>query len=317
MISDDRYSVVPVSLPAREMENRGSRRKYWVLGQDGETDWLLKFPRPGTGEHWAEKVAAEIGGLMGVKTARVELARVGDQLATICQSFMTNDDILHDDDGTVTTWFHGSEFLDLVMSGYDIEKIRPNRGHNVKNIVACVLEFTGYGGMNPMHWDFILEDLASYVLLDGLIGNTDRHHENWMVAYNIDAGNIRFFVAPSFDHASSLGRELRDSRREQYLSSPTGVLDYVVLDYVRRGRGGVFVDDNRPLALSPLRLAQLIGRWRPDVGRYWIDLLFAIRDEDFMTIINKVPDEFMSSTAREFAYQVVATSRSELLRGIS
>ena len=312
MMSDDRYFVVPVSLPAREMENRGSRRKYWVRGQDCETDWLLKFPRPGTGEHWAEKVAAEIGGLIGVSTARVELARVGDDLATVCQSFVTGDDALDDDDGSVTTWFHGSEFLDLVIAEYDILNVRPNRQHNVKNIISCVLELTGFGGLNPMRWGWIFEDLASYVLLDGLIGNTDRHHENWMVAYTIDAGNVGFFVAPSFDHASSLGRELRDSRREQYLSSPTGVLDYI-----RRGRGGVFVDDNRPLAPSPLRLAQLIGRWRPDVRRHWIDLLSAIPDEEFMSIINRVPDEFMSSAAREFAYQVVATSRTELLRGIS
>ena len=311
MMSDDHYLVVPVSLPAREMENRGSRRKYWVLGQDGETDWLLKFPRPGTGEHWAEKVAAEIGGLIGVNTARVELARVGDRLATVCQSFMTGDDALDDDDGSVTTWYHGSEFLDLVMGEYDIQKIRPNRGHNVKNIVQCVLEFSGHGGLNPMRWSWIFEDLASYVLLDSLIGNTDRHHENWMVAYIIDAGNVGFFVAPSFDHASSLGRELRDSRREQYLSSPTGVLDYI-----SRGRGGVFVDDNRPRAPSPLRLAQLIGRWRPDIGRHWIDMLAVIPDEEFRSIINRVPDEFMSKTAKEFAYQVAITSRSELLRSI-
>ena len=240
MMSDDRYFVVPVSLPAREMEHRGSRRKYWILGQDGKTDWLLKFPRPGTGEHWAEKVAAEVGGLIGVNTARVELARAGDHLATVCQSFISGDDALDDDDGPVTTWFHGSEFLDQAMGGYDINRIRPNRGHNVKNIVRCVLEFSGHGGLNPMRWGWIFEDLASYVLLDGLIGNTDRHHENWMVAYTIDAGSVGFFVAPSFDHASSLGRELRDSRREQYLSSPTGVLDYI-----RRGRGGVFVDDSR------------------------------------------------------------------------
>ena len=304
--------MVPVSMPAREMENRGSRRKFWVHGQDGETEWLLKFPRPGTGEHWAEKVAAEIGGLVGVNTARVELARVGDQMATICQSFMASDVDLDDDDGSVTRWYHGSEFLVLVMSGYDIRKIRPNREHNVKNIVRCVLEFSGYEGLNPMRWDAIFEDLASYVLLDGLIGNTDRHHENWMVAYSIDAGNIGFFVAPSFDHASSLGRELQDSRRELYLSSPTGVLDYI-----RRGRGGVFVDDNRRRAPSPLRLAQLIGRWRPDVGRHWIDLLAAIPDEEFKSIINRVPDEFMSSMAREFAYRMMITSRSELLRGIS
>ena len=311
MMSDDRYFVVPVSSPARQMENRGSRRKFWVLGQDGETEWLLKFPRPGTGEHWAEKVAAETGGLIGVNTARVELARVGDQLATVCQSFMTGNDDMDDDDRPMTTWFHGSEFLDLVMGEYDTKRIRPNRGHNVKNIVRCVLKFSGYGGLNPMRWDWILRDMASYVLLDGLIGNTDRHHENWMVAYTIDAGNVGFFVAPSFDHASSLGRELRDNRRERYLSSPTGVLDYI-----RRGRGGVFVDDNRLRAPSPLRLAQLIGRWKPDVGRYWTELLGTIPNEEFKSIINRVPDEFMSETAREFAYQMMITSRSELLRSI-
>ena len=305
MMSDDHYFVVPVSLPAREMENRGSRRKYWVLGQDGETDWLLKFPRPGTGEHWAEKVAAEIGGLIGVSTARVELARVGDDLATVCQSFVTGDD------RSVTTWFHGSEFLDLVIAEYDILNVRPNRRHNVKNIISCVLELTGFGGLNPMRWDWILRDLASYVLLDALIGNTDRHHENWMMAYTIDAGNVEFSVAPSFDHASSLGRELQDGRRERYLDSPSGVLDYL-----KRGRGGVFVDQNRSRAPSPLRLAQLIGRWKPEIGRSWAELLNPVPSEEFRAIIERVPDEFISTAAKEFAYQVVITSRTELLRSI-
>ena len=52
------------------------------------------------------------------------------------------------------------------------------------------------------------------------------------------------------------------------------------------------------------------------MGRHWIDKLADIRDEEFRSIINRVPDEFMSKTAREFAYQVVMTSRSELLRSI-
>lgn len=311
MMPNDRYFVVPVEMPARVMENRGSRRKYWVLGQDGKTDWLLKFPRPGTGEHWAEKVASEIGRLIGVNTARVELAQVGDQLATVCQSFMTVEDDLDSDDSPMTTWFHGSEFLDLVIAEYDILNVRPNRRHNVKNIITCVLHLTGFGGLNPMRWNRILEDLASYALLDGLIGNTDRHHENWMIAYTIDAGNVWFSVAPSFDHASSLGRELQDSRRERYLNSPSGVLDYL-----RRGQGGVFVDQNRARAPSPLRLAQMIGRWEPEIGRSWAELLNAVPSEEFRSIIERVPDEFMSGVAREFAHQVVITSRSELLRSV-
>ena len=60
--------------------------------------------------------------------------------------------------------------------------------------------------------------MASYALLDGLIGNTDRHHENWMVDYIYYQGDQRYKVFPSFDHASSLGRELAEERRRDILS---------------------------------------------------------------------------------------------------
>ena len=61
----------------------------------------------------------------------------------------------------------------------------------------------------------MLEQLASYALLDGLIGNTDRHHENWMVAYVPEGNDTVLRSMPSFDHASSLGRELADERRRE------------------------------------------------------------------------------------------------------
>ncbi len=74
--------------------------------------------------------------------------------------------------------------------------------------------------------------LASYLVLDALIGNTDRHHENWgflgQVLVNIDevseaARLVKqggYDIAPSFDHASSLGRELPDEKRIDILDVP-------------------------------------------------------------------------------------------------
>ena len=80
---------VPETDEIREfrLESRGSRYKLWIAVDNQPNPWLLKFPRAGTGEHWAEKVAAEVGAGIGVICARVELARCGDQLATICESF--------------------------------------------------------------------------------------------------------------------------------------------------------------------------------------------------------------------------------------
>jgi hypothetical protein len=52
----------------------GTKPKFWF--RCDRQRWLFKEPRGSTGEHWAEKGAAEIGHLLGIPCARVELAEV-------------------------------------------------------------------------------------------------------------------------------------------------------------------------------------------------------------------------------------------------
>ena len=210
-MDQERYPVVPVRLPAEEPEPKGGRPKYWIPVPTRSNLWLLKFPRPGTGEHWAEKVAAEIGHLVGVNCANVELARfVGPmtalgqaaaqgeesaqegsgRLATICESFIPLGlgpvDLTEHENHFL---FHGSGFLRMVVDDYETNLRFGQREHNIKNIVLAMVKLMGVA--NPLQ--IMLEDgefkaLASYALLDGLIGNTDRHHENWMVDCFVWAG---------------------------------------------------------------------------------------------------------------------------------
>lgn len=55
-----------------------------------------------------------------------------------------------------------------------------------------------------------------------MIGNVDRHHENWGILRKRVDGEWYGRLAPTFDHASSLGRELVDTgankSRERYLN---------------------------------------------------------------------------------------------------
>ena len=163
--------------------------------------------------------------------------------------------------------------------------------------------------MNPRPgWEHLLEQLASYALLDGLIGNTDRHHENWMVAYVPEGNDTVLECMPSYDHASSLGRELTDDRRRHYLESGR------IPTYLRRGRGGVYGGKRRGPAPSPLALAEALCRWKPDFTCGPLERIEDLTDGRIRTAIGRVPPEFMSDTAREFAVQVVRTSRQALLR---
>ena len=159
-------------------------------------------------------------------------------------------------------------------------------------------------------WDYVMEDLASYALLDGIVGNTDRHHENWMIAWVVDQGDMLIEIMPSFDHASSLGRELTDEKRRRILESDS------VLRYVRRGRGGVYPNVRHQRAPSPLCLARLLCRWRPSLTRKTLDRIHGLSELDVRAAVQRVPAEFMSDTAKKFACQVVLTSKKELLENV-
>ena len=81
------YDILSLT-PAMRLndEPMGSKEKMW-LEIDGE-NWLFKFPRPNTGEHWAEKAAAELADLIDLDAATVELATLKGEPGTVSRSFV-------------------------------------------------------------------------------------------------------------------------------------------------------------------------------------------------------------------------------------
>lgn len=315
-------------------ESRGTRRKFWISIEGEPNVWLLKFPRPNTGEHWAEKVAAEVASRIGVNCARVDLAEVGGELVTICESFapifwyFISEDQgapidLPDEEQIVigevhvpvptdpigdeeTQFIAGCDVLAWHDDQYNVEARFGQRDHNVDNIINALKSFTSDMNARGDQWP-VLKQLASYALLDGLVGNTDRHHENWELQLDFRGDRLFISAAPSYDHASSLGRELSDEARQRILDNAN------VLRYLRRGRGGVYLDRNQKRGPSPLTLAlELRERWSEYTSET-LSAIDAVGDDEFRTIVDRVPVEFMSSTAKDFAYEVLVTSKTELL----
>ena len=188
-------------------EPMGTKRKYWVRRDGGNEphDWLFKIPRAETGEDWAEKAAYELGTLISLPVARVELATLeleGEMVeGTASQSFTP---------GPVSL-VHGNELLQTVVPGYDKEKRYRQRKHRIDAVFEALdhFELAGPLGSDGMS---AAECFVGYIVFDGWIMNVDRHHENWgMLADSIDR------LAPSYDHASCLGRLLADDRRTSIL----------------------------------------------------------------------------------------------------
>lgn len=274
-------------------EDMGSKIKVWYRQSDNATKWLFKYPRPDTGEHWAEKIAAEVASVLGVKHAKVELAELQGERGSVTESFAR---------GGRTLW-HGNQLLEAIIVGYNPEKRFQQSHHTLENIWKVMENiFERHGDKKRA--------IAEYAVLDALIGNTDRHHENWGVLVQRKSGVWMGFVAPSFDHASSLGRELNDPRRNLLLKENR------VGHYAEKGRGAIYWSGGEARAPSPLELARLAARNYPKFFRR-IGERFANMDERcFERIINRIPSDWMSQSERMFALALMRYNYGNLLEVI-
>lgn len=273
-----------------EPEDMGAKPKFWYRSEDSGANWLFKYPRPNTGEHWAEKIAADVAGLLGVDHAEVELATYDGSRGSVTKSF----------DKSGLTLFHGNQIMVESDTEYRVDARFGQYQHTLANIWRVL------GTQFPVdRVEAALRQFAEYLTLDALIGNVDRHHENWGVQRSPDHIS-EISLAPSFDHASSLGRELIDTRRERLLS------ENAVGRYSERGRGGIYWIENESRGPSPLELAR---RAASDYPARFSPALRRLRNWDesaLSEIVRRVPTDWMSETARKFAIELMLYNLSEL-----
>jgi len=143
------------------------------------------------------------------------------------------------------------------------------------------------------------------LILDALIGNTDRHHENWAI---IRAGR-QLCLAPTFDHASCLGFNLSDAERTDRM---TPGRNRSVETFADKALSKLYLaGTDKPL--TPLAAFAETSKDRPAARRAWTDRLRSIADNDLWAIINRVPTELMSKPARDFAYAFLRVNRDRIL----
>ena len=289
----DRYPVIEVDAAERRPEDMGSKFKFWYTRQKDGAQWLFKHPRPNSGEHWAEKIAEQVAVLLEIPHGEVELAVFDGARGSATKSFVEDKQEL----------VHGSQILEWTETGYDTNKTFSQSSHTLHSVMR---------GIDRV---FKLPEavarakkrqFAEYVALDALIGNTDRHHENWGIVRGLEGSGWPGSLAPSYDHASSLGRELTDERRDACLRNDG------VERYLERGRGGIYWEQSERHAPSPLRLALLAVERYPDIFVPALRNLDRLSEISIVRIVNRVPDDWMSESARRFAVAIMRYNIAKL-----
>jgi len=279
--------------PQIATEQMGTKRKFWCLHPNGDLT-LFKQSRTHAGEHWSEKIAAELAGLIGLPHAEIELATFQGHHGTISRDFTTN--------RTAGSLIHGNELM------LELDPSYPVQGRNFR-----VAQHPSILTPEP-DIQTALDVFVGYLLLDSLIANTDRHHANWGILLKANREGRRWAeLAPTFDHASSLGRELTDHKRQEKLRPLRR--DQTLIGYLENdaGRSRIYAQENDAKPLRPLEVFEKVHQRQQPAAEAWLNRLNAVPWDQFVTVIDRVPSTAMTSPARAFAARLLELNREALL----
>lgn len=312
------FSVVDVTdWQVDRSEPMGTKEKNWCLHPKGGSRWLFKLVRVMdeqeglyAGEDWAEKLAAEIANDIGIPHATVELAVRDGRPGIISLDFVIDPSRLQ--------LVHGNELMyRKFQEVYPKNQKRKVYMHTVTHVMQVLnddfIHAPPVSGL-PQGVDSAADVFVGYLLLDAVVGNVDRHHENWAIIEEFRPEESRFArLSPTFDHASSLGRELRDEARIKGLRGDKPSLSPEA--YCRRARSAFYENERDPDPASPTRAFRLAAAIRPAAARAWLDRLAQCPETVFHDVVQAIPPERMSRSAREYALRLVQCNRRALLEG--
>lgn len=303
-----RQRVFPVyditEFVSQRPESLGTKEKTWVLPTEAHElaprAHLFKIGRPNTGENWSEKVSYELGKLVGIPSAAYQFAMTGEAKGVVSERFMPDE----------AQFIPGNMLLARVVNGYDGNKRFQQIDYKLSHVLSLIRRIRGL--RNPVGWEGRVENLSptevfvGYLLFDAFIGNTDRHHENWGVVVNLQQ-DAAIHLAPSFDHASCLGRNEPSAKRRMRLETNDGRAS--VEAYAARAKSAFFSNDAaRTLTLS--ELTQKLVQAYPDACRFWAGRISGISEEAMTEIFDEVSRDWIEEEAVVFAVRMLRANQA-------
>ncbi|KAA0891651.1 HipA domain-containing protein [Oryzomonas rubra] len=173
-------------------------------------------------QFWIEIAAYRIGCLMGVSVppAFVAYDSYDAEFGALIEWF-------YDYPNSDKQAYHdGGVYMMQLIDDYDM---KAGAQHNFVTISTLMRALHKIKVMSE-NW---AESWAKIFTFDTIIGNTDRHHDNWGIIWNSNnsiSGEISAVIAPAFDNGTSLGHEIIDSNLAKFEN-----LD-MLNSYINRGK---------------------------------------------------------------------------------
>lgn len=202
---------------------RGNREKFNLISkqEDSPSHGTSRYMWKGNHgrypvEFWSEVLAHQIASVIGIPTPVCFPAKLEDEYGSLSQFFLSLED--------GATMYSGGDLVSLLEPTYD----RKVGTQHTVTLVETVIKLSHKAARAAkVEQTYGIEDFFLQFLLDAIIGNSDRHQDNWAVV----ATSENLSLSKAFDNGSSLGREIAEGDLAGMLAD-----DRRFYAYIDRGR---------------------------------------------------------------------------------
>jgi len=224
----------------------GTRDKVFVENpEDGKVYFFKESKECFPSEFWSEIISSKIGQYLGFNVLDYNIGIMGVTLGCICESMINQ---------TSEELEHGVNLLKESVPNFKLSE-RPQIGFD--EVEESFKKYKGF-----------INDFIEILIFDAIIGNQDRHSENWAIIRSLDVKNKafntkklviklygiykkynlrlekipfkNFFLeymnkaelvdikfSPIYDSGSSLGRDILETKIQNYLENDSKIQKYI------------------------------------------------------------------------------------------
>lgn len=263
---------------------KGSRQKKLVIDND-EKLAMFKYERSNyiCSEACSEKLSYEIACVLGYKCAVIELAEDENGESGVLNYLFT--DILSKN--------NQREHTDIIAYININNEARPMY-YTISNIKKTL------DNLNPT----LFEGFIRIMIFDALIGEQDRHEENW----GITRHDGKYEMSPLYDNGCSLLREFKDEKYAEKFYN--GIKDFN--SYILKSQSIIYHDDHIR-KYKHFELIEYLNGISHDIVQRELEKLNELTDEAIESIVNKIPDELLTIQHKNYIIMYLEKRRDILL----